>query len=462
IAGMRVCLLLFLISKVVLGEGAEDKDTVLHNSWIDPNDPTRGMDLASLWIDPNDPTNTGGRPSDSPLSSAHSYGARADASIKRILNEVFHELKVDPTQGVDFRRKAEIRLDASRLERISSFLEAKGENDWDAHERLCADLEGMITLIEEEPLDDFSWSSIGYLLEVIQPYIGMANVLVLIPAAFIVLRMLIGTRSLLCVLFWCFFVFSVYTTYDRRYKEEVSARLEASARFGDSCRPPTFLESSLDYLKGFVSISRKSDCRLFIESQQKSIVSEIQLTEVVAEVVFNGIFSAIPVLGTKLRLFFINFYGDMPLHIAIISSVMTVILLFFFSGYSLKLPFTSFEPHRGPSLIAATVSAAATVAKEALLPKDDPPPQPALQNLSEAPRLPSLPYRRPEKRQLHTEDRLPQIEWETSSNGERNREREEGNSWVTPRSPLRRSRMSMRREEGEERYRSTSLPRKYM
>ncbi|GMT04650.1 hypothetical protein PENTCL1PPCAC_26824, partial [Pristionchus entomophagus] len=467
IAGMRIWLLLFLISTVFGEERVvleEPEDTVIHNEWIDPNDPTRGMDLTSLWMDPNDPSNTAGRPSDASLNAAHAYGGRADASIKRILNGVFHELKVDPSQGADFRRKAEIRLDGQRLQRISSFLDAKTENDWAAHERLCADLEGMITVIEEDAVDDFSWSSMVSVMEAIQPYIGMANLFVLLPAAFILLRMLIGTRSLLLVAFWCFFAFSIYTTYDRRYKEEVSARLEASALYRDSCRPPTFLESSLEYVKGFVSIARKSECRRFIESQQKSIVSEIQLTEVIAEVIFNGIFSAIPVLGTKLRLFFINFYGDMPVHIAIISSVMTVVLLFFCMGYSLKLPFTSFEPHRGPSAIASTVSAAASVAAEALLPNDDLLFQPALQSIQEAARLPSLPYRRPEKRQLPQDDSVGKIEWETTSNREKSREREEKkrDSWVTPRSTQRRSRMSLRKEEGEERYRSISLPRKYM
>lgn len=46
---MRLFLLLFLISTVIWSERVEDsEDTVVHNSWIDPNDPTRGMDLSSL------------------------------------------------------------------------------------------------------------------------------------------------------------------------------------------------------------------------------------------------------------------------------------------------------------------------------------------------------------------------------------------------------------------------------
>ncbi|GMT32294.1 hypothetical protein PFISCL1PPCAC_23591, partial [Pristionchus fissidentatus] len=461
ISGMRSCLLIFLISSVIGEERFtvdEVVDTVGHNVWIDPNDPTRGMDLSELWIDPNDPTNTAGRPSDASLQAARAYGGRADATIKRILNGVFHELKVDPSQGIDFRRKAEIRLDAVKLERISLFLDAKTENDWASHERLCSDLEGMITVMEEESIDDFSWS-LTQLMEAVQPYIGMANVFVLLPAAFIVLRMLIGTRSLLLVAFWCFFAFSVYTTYDRRYKEEVSARLEASALYRDSCRPPTFLQSSLEYVKGFVSIARKSECRRFIESQQKSIVSEIQLTEVLAEVVFNSIFSAIPLLGTKLRLFFINFYGDMPVHIAIISSVMTVILLFVCMNYSLKLPFTSIEPGSGQSAIAATVSAAASVAAEALMPKDEP--IPVMQTLQEAAQLPRLPYRRPEKRQLPQDDRAGTPEWKAATDREKSRE-DRRDSFVTARSPQRRSRMITRHEEGEDRYRSISLPRNHL
>ncbi|GMR42985.1 hypothetical protein PMAYCL1PPCAC_13180, partial [Pristionchus mayeri] len=63
--------------------------------------------------------------------------------------------------------------------------------------------------------EDRSWWA------VVQPFVVWANLLVLLPAAVITLRWIVGTRSLVLVTMICFFALSIYAAYDRRYTVEM-------------------------------------------------------------------------------------------------------------------------------------------------------------------------------------------------------------------------------------------------
>lgn len=347
--------LIFYLSAATLGDFGicEDVDvdlTVDRTDWKDPLDPltpflgTQAEDLRNCKDDLRYCLNELHNIRESNIGFDIAQQKIIDPTLKHIVRSILSRLNVDINQVTYVDRSATVYLNADSVRTIRSFLDAK-EDSVSQREQIRAVLEDFITqqdsYVERSALIRFTDGLI--------PYLPLLNLLILLPAVLVLLRLRYSSRSLLSLTMFAAFLASFFTTYNRKYQENVAARIARSqTRIADQCKPKSFFSEALYALGGLFFIKAKSECLQYHEDLFVDPLYEISPLDVLSDVISNFIFTPLGIFGRHFNAFFNEFYRDSPIHLVLIKTIIFIFIivsaLFWTFGYRLRTIFATLEP----------------------------------------------------------------------------------------------------------------------
>uniref|UniRef100_A0A914ZCJ7 Chloride channel CLIC-like protein 1 n=1 Tax=Parascaris univalens TaxID=6257 RepID=A0A914ZCJ7_PARUN len=269
---------------------------------------------------------------------------RDDPTLKLIIRNMLSRLHVDINEVTYVDRLASVYLNANDVETVRRYLNSEGES---------ISLREQVRVILEQFIvqqDLYSEPSFPIRLgTAISPYLPLLNLCLLVPAVIILLSSRHSSQSLFFMVFSTAFLISLFIVYNRKYQENVAARIARSKMaIADHCKPKGLLSEALNILGGFVFIKGKSECLQYHEDLFIDPLYEISPLDVVCDVLSNFIFTPLGVFGRHFNLFFNEFYRDSPIPLVFVKTVLfiflTISILFWACGYRLRTIFATLEP----------------------------------------------------------------------------------------------------------------------
>ncbi|CAK5122865.1 unnamed protein product [Meloidogyne enterolobii] len=248
-----------------------------------------------------------------------------DVLMKHVLRNFLSKLNidVDDTNQPVFK-KAQVALSVEDLSVLKRYLQSeKTVEEFGLREDLRFALENF--LVEA---DVRSQNSILALLHSILPYLMLLNLLLVLPASIILIRWVCSFRRLCFVVFVSAFGISYYFAYIRKYQEVLAQRFERANWDSSkhSCTPRGLMSEAFDVLLSYVTIKDKSDC---LKSYEDMLIEPILLVDplqVLAEVLSNFVLSPFSIAGLHLNRFFIRFFENTPIPLALLMAVLLCLM----------------------------------------------------------------------------------------------------------------------------------------
>uniref|UniRef100_A0A0M3I034 Chloride channel CLIC-like protein 1 n=1 Tax=Ascaris lumbricoides TaxID=6252 RepID=A0A0M3I034_ASCLU len=241
-------------------------------------------------------------------------------------------------------RLASVFINTNDVETIRRYLNSEGESV-SLREQIRVILEGFIVQqdLYSEPSFPIRFGT------AISPYLPLLNLGLLVPAVVVLLSSRHSSRSLFFMVFSTAFLVSLFVVYNRKYQENVAARIARSKMaIADHCKPKGLISEALNILGGLVFIKGKSECLQYHEDLFVDPLYEISPLDVVCDVLSNFIFTPLGIFGRHFNVFFNEFYRDSPIPLVLVKTVLfvflTISILFWACGYRLRTIFATLEP----------------------------------------------------------------------------------------------------------------------
>ncbi|KHN87340.1 Putative transmembrane protein ORF57 [Toxocara canis] len=278
------------------------------------------------------------------MKTIDQVGEQSDPTLKLIIRNMLTRLNVDIEKVSYVDRLASVYLNADDLATIRRYLNSV-DDSISLREQIRIILEGFI--IQQDSYAEPSFAvRFG---SAISPYLPLLNLALLIPAVVIVLSSRHSSRSIFFLVFSTAFLASLFTVYNRKYQENVAARIARSKMaIIDHCKPKSLLSEALNAISGLLFIKGKSECLQYHEDLFVDPLYEISPLDVVCDVISNFIFTPLGIFGRHFNVFFNEFYRDSPIPLVIVKTILfiflTISILFWACGYRLRTIFATLEP----------------------------------------------------------------------------------------------------------------------
>nr|CAD2167694.1 unnamed protein product [Meloidogyne enterolobii] len=320
--------------KLLYAVGVDIDLTVDRSGWVDPSDPLSNSHygntgVGNIGYDCGEKFNILLKENSEireRLNIIHTARENSvDVLMKHVLRNFLSKLNidVDDTNQPVFK-KAQVSLSVEDLSVLKRYLQSeKTIEEFGLREDLRFALENF--LVEA---DVRSQNSILALLHSILPYLMLLNLLLILPASVILIRWVCSFRRLCFVVFVSAFGISYYFAYIRKYQEVLAQRFERANWDSSkhSCTPRGLMSEAFDVLLSYVTIKDKSDC---LKSYEDMLIEPILLVDplqVLAEVLSNFVLSPFSIAGLHLNRFFIRFFENTPIPLALLMAVLLCLM----------------------------------------------------------------------------------------------------------------------------------------
>uniref|UniRef100_A0A914XNZ2 Chloride channel CLIC-like protein 1 n=1 Tax=Plectus sambesii TaxID=2011161 RepID=A0A914XNZ2_9BILA len=343
------------------------------------------LELNELKLNPlkllDDSTSSTQATSNSPVSKCSTDPTLLKHVVHRLFIRLNLETKVDEARKADYIYEATLRISPSDVKTLQRFLDTDAPDIHLIQDARLA-METFLSKAQRVRAMDGEPTLWGNIRSNLSFYLQLGNLILLLPAAALVLRHISRTslRKIALYLFFVIFCLSCVWTWLRLYKEK---QAERQARYTKIGLPRACLPEKQDAFKAFSSylsslflLPQADECLQYYKDIVVDPYLEVAPTEAVAITISLMILRPLKIVGENLADFIVAFYSRLPLTIAPLATILLLIFglfsLLLFFGYRIRLPLFLGVIEPGPREVVYQPQVANVAAQQQLPPASAP------------------------------------------------------------------------------------------